>query len=266
MLLGLVRPTAGTGTVLGAPIDRPGRLPAAGRRADREPGVLPGADRPPRTCGCSPPSAAMPTPRIPALLDLVGLADRGDDRYRSYSLGHEAASRHRRGAARRPGAAHPRRAGQRPRPAGRARDARPDRLAGPQRPHGARVVARPQRARAGVRLAGADRGRPIAVPGPDASTSSGHAAPASPSRPSTRRTSTSLAARAAPRPVTRVERARRTARRRRRDRTVDDLAAAVNRAAHDAGIVLVELSPLRTSLEDRYLALVDADARRRSPS
>ena len=40
---------------------------------------------------------------------------------------------------------------------------------------------------------------------------------------------------------------------------VDDgraLAASVNRAAHDAGIVLVELSPLRSSLEDRYLALV----------
>ncbi len=35
-----------------------------------------------------------------------------------------------------------------------------------------------------------------------------------------------------------------------------DLAASVNRAAHDAGIVLVELSPIRTSLEDRYLALV----------
>jgi ABC-2 type transport system ATP-binding protein len=35
-----------------------------------------------------------------------------------------------------------------------------------------------------------------------------------------------------------------------------DLAAAVNRAAQQAGIVLVELSPIRTSLEDRYLALV----------
>ena len=46
---------------------------------------------------------------------------------------------------------------------------------------------------------------------------------------------------------------------------VDDgraLAAAVNRAAHDAGIVLVELSPLRTSLEDRYLALVRRARRR----
>ena len=36
----------------------------------------------------------------------------------------------------------------------------------------------------------------------------------------------------------------------------DELAADVNRTAHHAGIVLVELSPIRTSLEDRYLALV----------
>jgi len=35
------------------------------------------------------------------------------------------------------------------------------------------------------------------------------------------------------------------------------VAAAVNRAAFDAGIVLAELTPLRTSLEDRYLALVN---------
>lgn len=40
----------------------------------------------------------------------------------------------------------------------------------------------------------------------------------------------------------------------------DELAAAVNRTAQSAGIVLVELSPLRTSLEDRYLALVNGTA------
>jgi ABC-2 type transport system ATP-binding protein len=37
----------------------------------------------------------------------------------------------------------------------------------------------------------------------------------------------------------------------------DALAADVNRTAHRAGIVLVELSPVRSSLEDRYLALVN---------
>ena len=45
-------------------------------------------------------------------------------------------------------------------PQGVQRDARPDRRAGPRRADGARVVARPERARAGLRLAGADRGRP----------------------------------------------------------------------------------------------------------
>jgi ABC-2 type transport system ATP-binding protein len=42
---------------------------------------------------------------------------------------------------------------------------------------------------------------------------------------------------------------------------VADLAADVNRVAFDAGMVLVELSPMRTTLEDRYLALVDGGAR-----
>ena len=40
-----------------------------------------------------------------------------------------------------------------------------------------------------------------------------------------------------------------------------DVAAAVNRAAFDAGIVLVELSPLRTTLEDRYLSMVQGGTR-----
>jgi ABC-2 type transport system ATP-binding protein len=41
----------------------------------------------------------------------------------------------------------------------------------------------------------------------------------------------------------------------------DDLAASVNRAAFDAGMVLVELQPLRTTLEDRYLSLVSGGSR-----
>ena len=39
------------------------------------------------------------------------------------------------------------------------------------------------------------------------------------------------------------------------------LAASVNRAAFDAGIVLVELNPLRTTLEDRYLAMAQGGSR-----
>ncbi|MGH9190560.1 MAG: hypothetical protein ACRD0Q_11100 [Acidimicrobiales bacterium] len=41
---------------------------------------------------------------------------------------------------------------------------------------------------------------------------------------------------------------------------VGDLAA-VNRAAFDAAMMLVELSPLRKTLEDRYLSLVQGGAR-----
>src|SRR4051795_8516825 len=40
------------------------------------------------------------------------------------------------------------------------------------------------------------------------------------------------------------------------DGFADDVAATVNRAAFDAGIVLVELALQRTTLEDRYLSLV----------
>jgi ABC-2 type transport system ATP-binding protein len=38
------------------------------------------------------------------------------------------------------------------------------------------------------------------------------------------------------------------------------MAAAVNRMAFDAGIVLVELSPVRATLEERYLSMVEVGA------
>jgi ABC-2 type transport system ATP-binding protein len=44
-------------------------------------------------------------------------------------------------------------------------------------------------------------------------------------------------------------------------RDVGEVAASVNRTAFEAGMVLVELSPMRTSLEDRYLSLVNGGAR-----
>ena len=40
-----------------------------------------------------------------------------------------------------------------------------------------------------------------------------------------------------------------------------DVSASVNQAAFAAGIVLVELAPLRTTLEDRYLSMVHGGAR-----
>ena len=86
MLLGLVRPTSGTGEVLGHPITDPSaylhrvgaliEAPAfyptlSGQENLRVLATLGGHDR----------------RRIPELLDLVGLGDRGRDTYKHYSLG-----------------------------------------------------------------------------------------------------------------------------------------------------------------------------------
>ena len=143
-------------------------------------------------------------------------------------------------------------------PAGRARDAPPGRLAGPQRSHGARLVARPQRARAALRLARDDRRRSFPLPGAggrvhDGSSTGLAVVPRAGRRPRRARSACSPH-RAAPSSGATAASSSSTT-----TSTVGRLAAAVNRAAHGAGIVLVELSPLRTSLEDRYLALVDAD-------
>ncbi|MGI9023591.1 MAG: ATP-binding cassette domain-containing protein [Acidimicrobiales bacterium] len=76
MLLGLVRPTAGTGTVLGAPIDRPADyLPRVGALIE-SPAFYPALSgvenlRVFATVG------GRPTEGIPALLETVGLAGRG---------------------------------------------------------------------------------------------------------------------------------------------------------------------------------------------
>jgi ABC-2 type transport system ATP-binding protein len=86
MLLGLVRPSAGDGTVLGRPLSAPADyLPGVGALIE-SPAFYPaltGAENLryfARVGGLDPSS-------IPSLLALVGLDDRGDDRYRSYSLG-----------------------------------------------------------------------------------------------------------------------------------------------------------------------------------
>jgi ABC-2 type transport system ATP-binding protein len=86
MLLGLVRPNSGEGTVLGADLRSPARYlgrvgsliegPAfypslSGERNLTVQAILGGHDR----------------DRIPAVLERVGLADRGDDAYRTYSMG-----------------------------------------------------------------------------------------------------------------------------------------------------------------------------------
>jgi ABC-2 type transport system ATP-binding protein len=86
MLLGLVRPTAGTGTVLGAPLDRPADfLPRVGALIEAPafyPGLTGAANlRVLATLGGIDPA------RVAITLDRVGLSARSDDRYKTYSLG-----------------------------------------------------------------------------------------------------------------------------------------------------------------------------------
>ncbi|NYJ05591.1 ABC transporter ATP-binding protein [Petropleomorpha daqingensis] len=83
MLLGLVRPTAGTASVLGMPAGSPGV--AVGALVEG-PGFYPylsGRDNLRVLAGHTGASAA----RIAAVLSITDLEDRADDRYRTYSLG-----------------------------------------------------------------------------------------------------------------------------------------------------------------------------------
>ena len=86
MLLGLVKPTGGTGTVLGEPLGAPGRYMHRVGALLESPALWPGLTgrenlRVLATLG------RHDTSRIPAALELVGLADRADDRFGRYSLG-----------------------------------------------------------------------------------------------------------------------------------------------------------------------------------
>jgi len=86
MLLGLVRPTAGGGTVLGEPLGDPaaylGRVGAL-IEGPAFYGGLTGA----RNLAVLATAGGHDTAEIPRLLDLVGLGARGDDRFRAYSFG-----------------------------------------------------------------------------------------------------------------------------------------------------------------------------------
>ncbi|HEV2890187.1 MAG TPA: ATP-binding cassette domain-containing protein [Frankiaceae bacterium] len=86
MLLGLVRPTRGSGTVLGEPLDRPERY------LRRVGALVEGPALWPALTGTENLRALArlgghDEARIPAVLDLVGLDDRGGDRFGSYSFG-----------------------------------------------------------------------------------------------------------------------------------------------------------------------------------
>jgi ABC-2 type transport system ATP-binding protein len=86
MLLGLVRPNAGTATVLGEPIDHPARyLSRVGALIETPAfyGSLTGAEN----LRMFAIVAGHDVARIPSVLQTVGLHDRGGDRYSRYSLG-----------------------------------------------------------------------------------------------------------------------------------------------------------------------------------
>jgi ABC-2 type transport system ATP-binding protein len=259
MLLGLVRPSGGTGTVLGAPITDPAAyLPRVGALIET-PAFYPalsGVDN----LRMFATVAGHPMSQIPQLLETVGLAGRGDDRYRRYSLG----MKQRLGIA-------------------AALLGDPELLILDEPANGLDPEGVQEMRGLIGRLAGA--GRTVLVSSHDLSEleqvcdwlvliDHGRSLYQGPTRDLLDGANTALVVAARdPRQhkalrdllaqhglIVEVDED---------DRLVVDLdgqgaadvAAAVNRAAFDAGMVLVELSPQRTTLEDRYLALVQGGAR-----
>ena len=253
MLLGLVRPSAGDGSVLGDDITAPAAyLPRVGAMIE-SPAFYPALSgrqnlRMFATVG------RHPAERIPALLDTVGLGDRGDDRYRTYSLG----MKQRLGIA----------AALLGDPALLILD-EPANGLDPQGVHEMRGLIGSLARRGRTVLVSShdlseleqicdwlvliEAGRSVYQgPAADFIRSSGEELGVVPEHAHDLDALVAVLASAGRRVdvvdgrvVVRDE-----------DVAGRDLAAAVNRAAHHAGIVLVELSPIRTSLEDRYLALV----------
>ena len=86
MLLGLVRPTGGTGTVLGHPLGEPASYLGQVGALIETPAFYPALSGA-RNLSVFAIVGGHDPDRIPALLELVGLGERGDDPFRSYSLG-----------------------------------------------------------------------------------------------------------------------------------------------------------------------------------
>jgi len=86
MLLGLVRPTAGDGHILGRPLHKPASyLPRVGVLIE-SPAFYPGLSGE-RNLAVQATLGGHRLARVPLVLERVGLADRGNDPYRTYSLG-----------------------------------------------------------------------------------------------------------------------------------------------------------------------------------
>jgi ABC-2 type transport system ATP-binding protein len=258
MLLGLVRPSAGSGTVLGRPIERPAAFlgdvgaliegpafyPSISGRRNLE--VLAIAGR--QDGGC-----------IPELLELVGLAERGEDRYRNYSLG----MKQRLGIA-------------------AALLGDPELLILDEPANGLDPQGVQEMRGLIGRLAGG--GRTVLVSSHDLSEleqvcdwvvliEGGRALYEGPTGdllddrggrlavvPERLADETRLVALLRSRDLAvGQEDGRLVVRSDRRDHPA--MAAAVNRLAFDAGIVLVELSPVRATLEERYLSMMEVGAR-----
>jgi ABC-2 type transport system ATP-binding protein len=258
MLLGLVRPTGGTGTVLGAPITDPAAyLPRVGALIET-PAFYPslsGAEN----LRMFATVAGHPTSAIPALLDTVGLTGRGDDRYRRYSLG----MKQRLGIA-------------------AALLGDPELLILDEPANGLDPEGVQEMRRLIGRLAGS--GRTVLVSSHDLSEleqvcdwlvliDAGRSLYQGPTRDLLDGAATGLVvATHDPRHHLvlhdllvghghRVELADDRLVVRLNGTDAVDVAAKVNQTAFDAGLVLVELSPQRTTLEDRYLAMVQGGAR-----
>jgi ABC-2 type transport system ATP-binding protein len=86
MLLGLVRPTSGTGTVLGEPLGRPDRYLGRVGALVEGPALWPALDAT-RNLRALARLGGHDESRIPYVLDVVGLSARAGDRFGSYSLG-----------------------------------------------------------------------------------------------------------------------------------------------------------------------------------
>jgi ABC-2 type transport system ATP-binding protein len=263
MLLGLVRPSGGSATVLGEPIERPAAyLPRVGALIET-PAFYPALSAEENLRVFATVAGHDPA-GVPRLLDRVGLAGRAGDRYRGYSLG----MKQRLGIA-------------------AALLGDPDLLVLDEPANG----LDPEGVREMRELIGrlADGGRTVLVSSHDLSEleqvcdwlvliDAGHRLYQGRTRDLLDGHQSGLAAV----PLAAEDLAPLEDLLRRRGHPVErqparlvigvgsggdaaeDLALAaadVNRSAFDAGIVLVELSPLRTTLEDRYLDLVHGGTR-----
>ena len=86
MLLGLVKPTSGSGTVLGHRLDEPERFLGRVGALIEAPAFWPGLTGAENLRALAV-LAGNDTARVPALLELVGLGRRGGNRYGEYSMG-----------------------------------------------------------------------------------------------------------------------------------------------------------------------------------